>query len=167
VTAFGLQWEKSIVLIMILAPSGLAQSIEATVGSIYGAKGRTDWMLRWEFFSGIAVTMAVIVGLQWGIVGVTIAYAATLPLTYPSFAIAFRLIKLSMYAFGQALLRPFVCSLIMFFIILGAKMSLPGLQSEWTLGLIIPLGIITYLLSNLILNRDQIREILELTGIRA
>ncbi len=30
-----------------LAPIGLIQSIETTVGDIYQAKGRTDWMFRW------------------------------------------------------------------------------------------------------------------------
>ena len=45
-TIFGQKWAQAIPLIKVLALVGMAQSIGATVGAIYQAKGRTDVMFR-------------------------------------------------------------------------------------------------------------------------
>ncbi|OGU34266.1 MAG: lipopolysaccharide biosynthesis protein, partial [Ignavibacteria bacterium GWB2_35_6b] len=54
-TILGQQWKPIIILLMILSPVGMLQSVGTTVGIIYQAKGRTDWMFRWGIFSGIVV----------------------------------------------------------------------------------------------------------------
>lgn len=161
-TVFGSQWVPVILLLMILAPVGLVQSIGTTVGTIYQAKGRTDWMFRWGIAAGILVMVAFVIGMQWGIVGVAAAYAvASLLLVYPAFAIPFRLINLRVRDLGTVLWRPFLSSLFMLVVVLLLKAALPAdLSSGFSLGILIPTGVIAYILVSWMLNREQIRQIL-------
>ncbi len=43
----GAKWVSIIPLFQILVPVGLIQSVQTTIGQIFTAKGRTDWMFRW------------------------------------------------------------------------------------------------------------------------
>lgn len=168
ITVFGMQWKPVITLLIVLAPVGMVQSIGSTVGTIYQAKGRTDWMFRWGVAAGILVVIAFVIGLQWGIIGVALAYTVTsLILTYPNFAIPFKLINLPMKHLWQALWRPFLCSLIMLMILFGLKTVLPeNLSNGMELGISVFIGVITYLFISWIINRVQIRQILEIVGVR-
>ena len=113
--AFGQKWEPVILLLLILVPVGMAQSIGTTVGFIYQAKGRTDWMFRWGIGSGIFVLSAFFIGIQWGIIGVATAYlVAVTIMIYPSFYVPFKLINLKVKNLLNVLARPFMCSSIMF-----------------------------------------------------
>src|SRR5688572_28906613 len=67
---FGAEWAPVAVLLAIFAPIGALQSIGTTVGSIYQATGRTDLLLRWGIGSSLLIVTAIVIGLQWGIVGV-------------------------------------------------------------------------------------------------
>ncbi len=165
---FGSQWQPVILLLMILAPIGMTQSLGSTVGAIYQAKGRTDWMLRWGIGAGILMIIAFLIGLQWGIVGVASAYAiASLTLTYPSFAIPFRLIDLPMRDLGLVVWRPLVASLIMLGVLLGLKFFLPtSLASGWVLGILIPTGILVYSIASWLINREQIQQFLGMLGVK-
>ena len=158
---FGAKWQPVVLLLMILAPVGMIQSVGATVGAIYTAKGRTDWMFRWGIGAGIFVMIAFVVGLRWGIVGVASAYAiASLILFYPSIAIPFRLIDLEFANLLKALWRPFTNSMVMFVVLLMFRAILPsGLSSGVVLTLTVALGIGVYMVTNWITNREQIVEL--------
>jgi lipopolysaccharide exporter len=161
---FGSRWSPVIILIMILAPVGLLQSIGTTVGSIYQAKGRTDWMFRWGSASGVIRIIAFVIGLQWGVVGVATAYAvSTVLLIYPGYAIPLSLINLRVSELWRALLRPLASSSVMLLILLVLKVVLPGnLPGGLTMSISIPIGIIVYFLGSLVLNREQMQEIMHM-----
>jgi O-antigen/teichoic acid export membrane protein len=92
---FGAQWERSISLIQILAVIGLIQSVQTSVGWIYQSQARTDIMFKWGILTLFVYAASFILGLKWNVEGVAIAYAiAVLLLSYPCFAIPFRLINL-------------------------------------------------------------------------
>jgi len=167
-TFFGQQWQPVILLLMILAPVGMSQSIMTTVGIIYQVKGRTDWLFRWGIGAGMLIIIAFVIGLQWGIVGVAAAYAiASFCLTYPCFAIPFRLIHLPVRDLGAVLWRPLVASLIMLGLLLVVGFLLPAnLASGWVLGISVPIGCITYLLASWWLNRKQIQQLFDLVGLK-
>jgi PST family polysaccharide transporter len=162
-TVFGTPWEPMIVLLVILAPLGMVQSIGTTVGSIYQAKGRTDWMLRWGFVSGTIVIISFVIGLNWGTIGVAMAYAIVgIILTYPNFSIPFKLIGLSMSELWSALKKPLLCALLMVVVILGALYILPkDLAHIELLGILIPLGVFTYLIFTWKINRTQLLEVIK------
>jgi O-antigen/teichoic acid export membrane protein len=164
ITFFGEKWRPVILLVMILAPVGLVQSIGTTVGSIYQAKGRTDWMFRWGISSGIFVAIAFLIGLHWGIVGVAAAYAiATFIILYPSFAIPFRLIDLKFIQLLNALRLPFLNSSLMFVVLVIIGINLRTWSSNVVkLILSVMLGIVVYATVSWLTNREQLNELWEL-----
>ena len=162
-TLFGQAWEPVILLVTILAPVGLVQSIGTTVGAIYQAKGRTDLMLRWGLGAGILVMIAFVIGLRWGITGVAIAYAAaSLVLLYPSFAIPFRLIDVSFVQMVKLLVPSFLNCILMYIALTIMRFSLPSsLSNTVVLALGITVGLAVYVLGSWLTNQGQIKELWE------
>ncbi len=161
---FGQQWRPVIILLIILSPLGMIQALATTVGNIYNAKGRTDWLFIWGIVTGFLAIIAFIIGLHWGIIGVASAYAIyyIFLVSYPCFAIPFRLIELPMSEFGLLILRPLVASLLMSIAILGIKILLPTtLVSVWILAILVLVGIISYLFASWWINRQQLLELLK------
>ncbi len=105
-TIVGLKWLGAIPVFQVLAPVGLVQSVQTTVGQIYMAKGRTDWSFRWSLVYSCILVGSFLVGIHFGIIGVAVAYCiAYLGITMvPSFLIPFRLIGLKLSDFANALL---------------------------------------------------------------
>ncbi len=140
---FGPRWRPVATLLMILAPVGMIQSIGTTVGHIYMAKGRTDWMFRWGLAAGSLAVTSFVVGLSWGITGVATAYAiASFLLLYPNFAIPFRLINLPMRDLAVALWPVLVCSLIMSGAVILLRLGLTwmGITNPWLILISVGLG---------------------------
>ena len=111
----GPRWAPAIPVFRVLAAVGVLQSVQTTVGQIYVAKGRTDWM----FYVGAANTAlgitAFLVGIQYGILGVAVAYAAVYfsAQIFISLLPAFRLIELPLRDFARALLPQLAFTLVM------------------------------------------------------
>lgn len=167
-TVFGLKWDKVALLLKILAPVGLVQSLATMNGSIYGAKGRTDLQFRVGIVFTLLFSACFAVGLRWGIVGVAVAYAITTAiLTFPSFVIPFRLINLRVQEFGTALLRPLLASLMMQMVIIVLKLALrKEMASEWVLFILVFAGGIAYFVASWLMNREQVREFAHLLANR-
>jgi O-antigen/teichoic acid export membrane protein len=163
-TFFGDKWRTVIPLIMIFAPVGLLQSIGTTVGSIYQAKGRTDWMFRWGIGSGILVSLAFCAGLRWGIIGVAIAYSIiSYILLYPSFAIPFQLIGLKFSYIVYFLFRPFLVSMLMMILLYLFKITrLFTLSKAVELTISLILGLFVYFVASWFINRKQVVELWDL-----
>ncbi|MHB8168802.1 MAG: MOP flippase family protein [Thermoleophilia bacterium] len=161
---FGSQWQPVIVLVAILAPIGMIQSIMATVGPLYQAKGRTDLYFGWGVVSSGICVLSFVIGLRWGIVGVASAYAiANILLVYPCFAIPFRLIDLPMRELGFSLWRPLLSSLLMTAVIAGARgIILTNETSLVKLGIMIAIGAATYSLFSWMINRNLMRQMASL-----
>lgn len=102
----GKKWLAAIVIFQVLAPVGLVQSVQTTVGQIYVSKARTDWMFRWGLATSFLYVGAFLIGVRYGTVGVAAAYAIVYLglLMVPSFLIPFRLIGLKFSSFFLALL---------------------------------------------------------------
>jgi PST family polysaccharide transporter len=102
----GDKWVGAIRVFQILAPVGLVQSVQTSVGQIYVAKGRTDWNFRFGTVYCVVLIAAFLAGVQFGTVGVATAYSITYLglLMVPGFAIPFRLIGLKLSAFVSAML---------------------------------------------------------------
>lgn len=161
-TVFGPKWQPVIPLLAILVPVGMVQSVGTTVGAIYQAIGRTDWMFRWGVLSGIIFIAGFFLGLQWGIIGVATAYTiVSLILVYPSFAIPFRLIDLPVRNLANVLWRPVAACLAMLAGILALKNILPpDLEGHWVLLLLVPAGCFFYLAASWYMNREQVMEVI-------
>jgi PST family polysaccharide transporter len=92
---FGEKWLPVADVLGWLAPIGFMQSVLSTVGLIYLGVGKTRTMMRWGVFSSTLTLVGMVVGLQWGYLGVARTYAlVNLLLFYPGFAIPLRLLGL-------------------------------------------------------------------------
>ncbi|HEX5501559.1 MAG TPA: MOP flippase family protein [Thermomicrobiales bacterium] len=161
-TAFGSQWRPVIPLIVILGVTGMGQSLERNTGSIYRVKGRPDWQLRVGIVSTALFLPAFVLGLRWGVVGVTLAYAVVVALlTYPTYAIPFRLIGLRVSELGAALWRPLASGALMCAAVVGLGAILPGTwRPQLTLGLLVSTGVALYLAASWLVNREQVCRVL-------
>jgi len=163
---FGPQWERSIFLVQILALVSVLQSIGTTVGWIYTSQGRTDIMFRWGTFSVAIYTVAFIGGLRWDVEGVAIAYAiAAFLLSYPNFAIPFRLIDLRVSCLFRQLSPAFLAALGMGGIVLALGLFLKdslGAGDLTTLISTVAVGIVSYAALLFILDKEVCREIFQL-----
>jgi PST family polysaccharide transporter len=131
----GTQWIPVIRLFQILAPVGLIQSIQTTIGHIFVAKGRTDWMFRWSLASTAVLVICFLVGARFGVTGVAFAYAIAYfgILMYPMFLIPFRLIDLSLREFARSLWPQLAISLAMAAICAAwlQGLMLAGILNPW------------------------------------
>jgi PST family polysaccharide transporter len=141
----GEKWKPVASLVIILAPVGLLQSVVTTVGNIYYAKGRTDWLFRWGLFATAISVGSFFAGLPWGIRGVAIAYLiVNLLLVYPAFAVPFRLIDMKMKDFLRPLwpILGFSMMMLVAVRILGflLRFEKPAAQ----LATLVPVGVLLY-----------------------
>lgn len=129
----GPKWVDLIPVLRIFCLLGIVQSIGVTVGWIYQSQGRTDLMFRWGIAAGAVVMLAFAIGIQWGMIGVAIAYvvASGGVLLYPSFAIPGRLIGLTFADIVRALAPTMVCAGLMGGAVFAVDLLLPGRWPDW------------------------------------
>ncbi|HEX7052151.1 MAG TPA: MOP flippase family protein [Longimicrobiales bacterium] len=161
----GKSWAQTALLLVLLGPVGLAQSIGSTTGNVYMAKARTGWLLLWSVAVGIVTTVAMWVGLAWGLVGVAVARLLVNTVLSPlNFHVALKLIGLRLKDLGRALGRIAAASLVM----VAALAAFRGLLDVLDVGAPavvlafgIPLGIATYAWALFRYRPAVLREILE------
>lgn len=150
-TFFGSNWNHHtlILLIMILAPVGLMQSVVSTVGSIYMATGKTQYMFFWGIVTGIVYVTGFYIGIQFGVLCVAISYLInTVIFLYPVFAIPFKFIELSVREFFSSFKVILLSSIIMLLLTFLIKNYLiQFLSSLSQLTILIAAGIIFYFTS--------------------
>lgn len=126
---FGESWAPAVVLVSILAPVGLAQTMGATTGSVYIAKGRTGWLFMWSLFAGIITTLGVVAGLSWGLVGIAVGRLIANSALFPiNLGISLRMVRLRLRDFG-VLVRPVaVAGLAMVAVVLVLRGGLDAIE---------------------------------------
>lgn len=127
IAVLGEQWTPAIILIVLLVPVGLAQSIGWTTGKIYLATGATRTLLRWTIFASLAGALSVVVGIAWGLVGVATARLISNTLLSPlNFWIALRQVNGSLVDLGRALRPIAIAALIMAAVVAAVRVGLPA-----------------------------------------
>jgi O-antigen/teichoic acid export membrane protein len=79
----GSDWNAAVPLIQILAWVGLLQALQSINTDILQARGRTSLIFRFTLVFTTAHICAFAIGLQWGVVGVAVAYAVSSTLVEP------------------------------------------------------------------------------------
>lgn len=163
IVVFGAKWEPVTTLILILAPLGLLQSIYTPAGIIYQAKGRTDWWFRWGLLTGVLFVTAFWIGLEWGIIGVALAYLIVNVITiYPGLVIPFKLIGLKTNNFVLSFGRTFLISSLMFLFVIAINYLLK-IYIGLTESLIVSVtsGILIYIGLSFQFNREKIKYVVD------
>jgi O-antigen/teichoic acid export membrane protein len=79
----GDQWDAAIPVIQALAFVGMIQAIQAVNVDILMARDRTPWLLSYSIGFTTAHIIAFLIGVQWGITGVAVAYLISSVLVEP------------------------------------------------------------------------------------
>ncbi len=110
----GDKWQDIALLIMILAPIGMIQSIVSTVGSIYMAKGNTKRLFQVGSVSTVVTVAFFIAGIPFGVEGVAMSYlVSNLVILYPVLKISWDQIDLSVKRGIAEILPVLIISIIM------------------------------------------------------
>lgn len=167
-SVFGPRWTPVITLLALFAPVAALRSISTTTGSIFMAMGRADLQLRWGVFTNLFVIAGLVIGLQWGIMGVAAGFTiTTLLLSYHSFAVPFKLIEMRVGALVRALQPTALCSLLMFGVITALDLGIGNrLAAPVLLGVYVATGAVAYALFTWLFNRALLDDVLDMAGIR-
>lgn len=143
---FGQDWSQMIPILKILSLLGLVQSITTLQGNLYLSQGRADLQLKVNVVTKIPVFLGIIVGLNWGAVGVATGYtAAELLILYPQYYFAGRLVNLKFRELLVNLTRVFVAAFMMAVVVWGVGRVLPSGLMEWQkLSAQVACGVIVY-----------------------
>ena len=149
---FGEKWHNLSILLSILAPVGMMQSIGTTNGSIYMAKGNTALLLKVGIWSTVVTIFFFIVGIFYGVEGVAISFlVSNILLFYPVNKISWAQIELSISEGIRRIFPLCIISIIMGgLVFLLKKVLLMTILPSWIvliililLGTVIYLGLIT------------------------
>jgi len=165
---FGTNWTPMVPVLKVLAWVGMMQSIATTVGAIYLATGRPGLALRVSLIGAPVLIGGMASGIPWGILGVAIGYAiASFSLFYFVASQAFRLIDLRLAAFHAVVVRPLSATLLMIGSVVISAGGLSTVAAPVRLASSIVIGIATYVLASLAINRRQLNELWDtLRGMR-
>jgi O-antigen/teichoic acid export membrane protein len=145
-TLLGERWRSVVPLLEILAVVGLMQSIGTTTGLIYQSLGRTDLQLYWGIGAGVVTFAAFVIGLPWGVLGVTVAYALrSVLLAYWNYLIPGRLIGMKPQEVFAATRGALGCAILMCGPVFVLRSALPSDWPRWLrLMLCVALGGVSY-----------------------
>lgn len=145
-TIYGEKWMPVAELLEFFAPVGMIQSIGTTVGIIYQVKGRTDLMLYWAIGVGLLLVPTFLIGVHFGLIGVTVAYAlVSLALAVPSFMMPCRLIKMRITEVASSVSPVLWPSLAMAMAVSLIARFMPSGASWLNLMMLVSLGSLIYI----------------------
>lgn len=145
---FGDKWEGLAILLMILAPIGMIQSIVTTVGSIFTAKGTTGKMFKLGAANSFVIVLAFVLGLPFGVTGVAFSYfVANVIMLYPNLKFSWDQLELSVVE-GLGRTLPYLLSSMamagLVKLLEGSSLVL-GLNAYLQLLLLVGGGVVSYL----------------------
>lgn len=157
---YGQQWLQSIILIQILAITGLLKSLTTTVGTIFFSQGRSDITFKWNIFSLIILLIFMYIGTKKGLIGVTIAVSVFNAFIFPIiFIIVGKLINMSLKEIFMAISKSGIYSLIMGALLIFIKYYIIGVLSiKLRFSLLVIFGIIIYFLFIFIFSRNYYKK---------
>ena len=113
-SVYGAKWVEAILPLQIMCIAGMLRSIGTTAGTVLYAKRRARVGFFWNVLEMVVLTLALIIGVRYGIVGVAIAVTVTTVFLEPIIQwITNRFIELTFGEFLRALYPASLCSVVM------------------------------------------------------
>ncbi len=108
----GQQWAAAIPLFRVLCVSALFESVNRITKWLYLSQGETRRQLRWGLVYTPLMIAAVVLGAQWGTIGVAWGFTlGTAVLTFPGLAYCLRTSHITLRDFLEILWRPTAAAL--------------------------------------------------------
>lgn len=109
----GPQWDDVVPIFRILSAVALVYTTNVSTGWVFTSMGATHRMLRWEAMSTPVRVLAIVIGLNWGALGVAYAVALVMLLLYlPCRLYCFHGTPIRMRDFFSAIACPLISSTI-------------------------------------------------------
>lgn len=153
---FGIKWKAMIPVLSILSGLGAIQSIISLNGLIYNSLGKANIAFRVSLISNFVLIIAFIIGVNYGIIGVSWSYLiASLLLFVPIYTTAIKLLNITLLEVYKNLKSILFATLIMtFFLLLLNNFFVFNLL--FGLILKVTVGFIIYFISLFFLERKMI-----------
>ena len=148
----GEAWAPAIPLIQVLAWVGLLQSLQSINTDILQARGKTSTIFRFTILFSGAHFLAFVVGLEWGVVGVAVAYAISSTLVEPIYTwLTAREIGMSPWRIVAGVRGVFEAGLIMAGAMLALRAGLvdAGVPAFGRLAVLVAVGCVVFGLASL------------------
>jgi PST family polysaccharide transporter len=130
-TIYGETWIPVIILIKILSITGASQSLTTTAGTILLSQGRSDISFKYNIFTLFFLSIAMFIGLNWGIIGVASGVTLyNLLVFWMSMYIIGTLINMNLKEVVQFIKKPFLYTLFMMLIVYLTKKYLVSTNIE-------------------------------------
>ena len=111
---YGPQWEAAVPVVQVLAPVAAVQALACVTASVMLAMGRSDWLYRWALANCLVGAAAMVVGAQWGLVGVSLALAGVVAVLTPlEMRMALGLIDMRLTAYVRILVPHVLATAVM------------------------------------------------------
>jgi len=147
-SVYGENWIPVIILIQIFSITGALQSLGTTVGTVQLSQGRSDISFKWNLFAVSNFAIVMIIGMNWGIIGVAVGVAIFSFYTFwISFYITGSLINMSLLDLVKYIKKSVLYTLFMMIIVYLTKTYLvtPNIeQMPIQLAINIITGIVAY-----------------------
>jgi O-antigen/teichoic acid export membrane protein len=158
---FGEQWLPSIILVQILAFVAVFRSIGNPIGSLLLAKGRADLSFKWNMGILFISVPGVYLGCKFG--GVTGVAFVLLGLQMFYFSLAYpllirKLVGTCLKNYIMSIASALILSLVMVLIITLFPLFIQQSQEALLITQIL-VGVLVYLVLNLIFERQQLQEL--------
>jgi O-antigen/teichoic acid export membrane protein len=130
---YGDKWRGAVGIVQVLCFAGLAQSVYNTASWIFLSRGRPDILFRLGILSMLVRVAGVLMGMQWGLLGLAWAYVlgSYVCLLYPTLASAGHLVGLRFAELLQNAAGPFYCAACMAAVIWLSNQWLFDHQAHW------------------------------------
>ncbi len=127
---YGIKWSDAVLPLQIMCALGMLKSVGTTVGSVLRAKGRPDVELKFGLFYLLGMVVAVLVGSNYGIVGVALAITLLAVVAFPLIQfVTNRLILLPVRSYMASISPAFLASGLMAGVVALWKWGAPLLFS--------------------------------------
>lgn len=159
---YGEKWSPMVILLQIFSIGGALVSIGAIESTILFSKGRSDLQFKLQIYSAILMFIAVIIGVNFGMIGMAIAVTIMTAFSLLIFQIVVnKLIKLDMFTFIKEIIPAAVCSTIL---IIGVEIYkrtifVDSIQLIYMLLSSIFIGMIVYIILIRVLYNNILGEI--------
>jgi PST family polysaccharide transporter len=111
---FGPQWEPAVVPTQILTAVAMRQMVMMLIGPLFQALGRTRELFGWTLLAVGTTLLGIVIGLQWGIVGVAAGVAISMYALAPlQIAVASRLVGFRGAEYTLALAPAWIAAAVM------------------------------------------------------
>lgn len=164
--AFGDQWVEAIPVLRALSIYALVISIGYHVGDIYKAIGRPDILLKLSVPILIVRTVALWIGAQYSILGVSIGHvvASLIQISLQTYVMS-RFVKITFWDIVKEL-RAFISGAVLVAFALPALLLTEGFHPVLRLVIIVAAGALGYLGSLWFVDRETVLKALQLAGIK-